>query len=90
MNGGAIFGIFFVTLAVAIFVVYLFYVGVRSNAGIRRDEYAKMRTERNNAVAAVSAIDEKCDELRDIDSVLAGAIRPIIRDYNEKQRTVRQ
>lgn len=90
MNGGAIFGVFLVTLTVVAVIVFLLYTGIRNNAGVRRAEYNAMRTERNNATTALSAIDEKCDEYREIDSVLVGAIRPIIREYNEKQRTVRQ
>lgn len=49
-------------------------------AGVRRREFARMKSERDLMSAALAEIEEKADLYRDIDSVLATDVRRVVRE----------
>lgn len=75
-------------VVVAAVLIGLGYWLVTRNAGIRRREYAAMRTERNNAWRALNNVEDEAATYADIDSVLASKIRTIIRAHNEEKMEI--
>lgn len=90
MSGGAAAGVFLGIFVILCLVVFLFYTGIRNNAGIRRGEYETMRAERNGALDTVDKISQKCDEFGELDHIAVGAIRPLIREHTDMQRKLRK
>lgn len=90
MSGGAAAGVFLGIFVILCLVVFLLYIGIRNNAGIRRREYETMRAERNSALDTVDKISKVCDEFGEMDHVVVGSIRPLIREHTETQRKLRK
>jgi hypothetical protein len=66
-------------------VVWLVLWWLGRQAGVRRAEFERLRSDRNLLARAVTAIDEKADAYRDIDSVLAADVRAIVRALNAER-----
>ncbi len=82
MNPKALALILVAVVVVVGVVVWVVVWWVGRQAGIRRADFDRLRTERNLLARAVAEIEEKTDTYRDIDSVLATEIRATIRNLN--------
>ena len=92
-TGGSVNPKAFALIALAVIVGLAILIGlgywlVTRNAGVRRREYAAMRTERNNAWRALNTIEDHVAQYSDLDSVLAAKIRPVIRQHNEEKMDI--
>lgn len=88
MNPKAFLLFVLAAVAVAAVLIGLGYWLVTRNAGIRRREYAAMRTERNNAWRALNTIEDHVAQYSDLDSVLAAQIRTVLRSHNEEKMEI--
>jgi hypothetical protein len=88
MNPKAFLLIVLAAVAIAAALIGLGYWLVTRNAGIRRREYAAMRTERNNAWRALNNVEDQVARYADIDSVLAAQIRTVLRRHNEEKMEI--
>jgi hypothetical protein len=85
MNPRAVALIAVVVVVVVGVVVWLVVWWLGRQAGVRRADFERLRSDRNLLARAVAAIDEKADAYRDIDSVLAAEVRAIVRTLNTER-----
>jgi hypothetical protein len=55
------------------------------SAGVRRKDFRRVQLERDYAVRALHEISQYVDVYRDIDSLLAAAVRPSITEFNQNR-----
>lgn len=81
MNPRVAFLLILCAVAVAALVVWW----LSRHSGVRRRDFARVRTEQDLAVRALQQIEAKADHYRDLDSVLAADVRSIVRNYTNQR-----